>query len=177
MIDPEVVRLRRLRREALLLRDIARAFESPTEAGTKSVFSQCGRAGWRVARTVSGRLRSHPYAEYQKDASIASQLRNRLHARFLALTKGDRLRSVRMLELALQALARQLDDSIALGWSSDFSDALGRARSEIAVLGVALARETGSGMDLDLEQRLRRPSRAVEQLEAAFDKTWPYLAF
>ena len=80
MIDPEVARLRRLRGEALLVREIARMFESSQWAANESLLDRSACASWRIARVVSGRLRGHPYAEYQKDAGAASRVAARHHS-------------------------------------------------------------------------------------------------
>jgi hypothetical protein len=166
--------LRRLRGEALLVREVARTFESTAWGARESLFARSACAGWRIARVVSGRLRSHPFVEYQKDASIGSQLRNRLQARYLALASRDRLQALRALDLHLNGLARQLDDAIAIAWSSDFSEALGRSRSEIRAVGAALAQETRECVPQ--ERFGRRAARRVEGIEATLDGDWPYLA-
>ncbi|MGD0492570.1 MAG: hypothetical protein ABSC32_13570 [Steroidobacteraceae bacterium] len=181
MIDPEVARLRRLRGEALLVREIARAFESTQWAADESLPARSACAGWRIARVVSGRLKSHPYAEYQKDAGVAAHVRSRMHAYVLALTRNNRAQGLKTLEAHVNALGRQLNDAIALAWSSDFSEALSRSQSEIKDLGAALARETRSGEVLGRPGvRPSRPEQAVGNLAvgnlAAIDGDWPYLA-
>jgi hypothetical protein len=175
MIDPEVARLRRLRGEALLVREIARMFESSQWAANESLLDRSACASWRIARVVSGRLRGHPYAEYQKDAGAASRTGNRLHAYYLALIRKNRVPALEALEAHVNALGKQLDDVISLAWSSDFSEALSRAQLEIKTLSAALAEETRSGRT---QERLAvRPSaeRMVGDL-GAFEGDWPYLA-
>ncbi len=177
MIDPEVARLRRLRSEALLVREIARTFESSQWAANESLLDRSACAGWRIARVVSGRLRGHPYAQYQRHASAASRTGNRLHAYYLALTHENRVPALQALEEHVTSLGKQLDDAISLAWSSDFTEALSRAQLEIKALGAALAQETRSGRT---QERLAvRPSsaeRMVGDLGPALEGDWPYLA-
>jgi hypothetical protein len=177
MIDPEVARLRRLRSEALLVREIARTFESSQRAANESLLDRSACASWRIARVVSGRLKGHPYSKYQKDADVAVRVRNRLQAYYLALTNKNRVRALRVLETHVNALGRRLDDAIALAWSSDFSEALSRSQLEIKTLGAAFAQETGS--DQIPEHAVIRPSRPEPMVGdlGALDGDWPYLAF
>jgi len=178
MIDPEVARLRRLRSEALLVREIARMFESSQWAANESLLDRSACASWRIARVVSGRLRGHPYAEYQKDAGAASRTGNRLHAYYLALTHKNRVPALEALEAHVNALGKRLDDAISLAWSSDFSEALSRAQLEIKTLGVALAQETRSGRTQErLAVRPPSPEQMVADLGPALEGDWPYLAF
>ena len=178
MIDPEVARLRRLRSEALLVREIARTFESSQWAANESLLDRSACTSWRVARVVSGRLRGHPYAEYQKDAGTASRAANRMHALCLALTRKGRLPALQALESHVNALGRLLDDAVSLAYSSNFSEALCRAQLEIKSLGADLAQE-GRGGRAD-ERLVLRPSNAgrmvVGDLGSALEGDWPYLA-
>jgi hypothetical protein len=177
MIDPEVARLRRLRSEALLVREIARMYESSRWAGSDSLLDRCACAGWRIARIVSGRLRSHPYAEYQKDVGAAALLSNRLRAFGLAIAHNKPARAFAVLEAHVQTLNRQLDDAIRLGWSSDFSAALNRAHVEIKSLSAALA-STNRGAAAE-ERPVALPvgsDRVVGDLGPALEGDWPYLA-
>jgi hypothetical protein len=177
MIDPEVARLRRLRTEALLVREIARTFESSRWAANESLLDRSACASWRVARVISGRLKGHPYADYQRDAGVASRARNRVHAYFLALTNKDRVRALKALEARVDGLGHQLDDAIALAWSSDFSAALSRSQSEIRMLGAALAEEACSReVPERAVQGPSRPEQVVDNL-GSLEGDWPYLAF
>src|SRR5271165_4116909 len=67
MNDPEVVRLRRLRQTALRMRALAFAFSVTRMGKQDPSFQRVAQASWRVARAVTGRLRSHPYVSYQRD--------------------------------------------------------------------------------------------------------------
>jgi hypothetical protein len=177
MVDSEVARLRRLRSEALLVREIARTFESSRWAANEPLLDTGACASWRIARVISGRLKGHPYTEYQKDAGVLSRVRNRLHAHLLALTTKDRVRALKVLEAHVNGLGRQLDDAIALAWSSDFSAALSRSQFEIRTLGAGLAQETRSG---EMQERpVLRPSSTGQTDDSlgSLDGDWPYLAF
>jgi hypothetical protein len=178
MIDPEVARLRRLRSEALLVREVARTLASTPWAAKESLLDRTACASWRIARIVSGRLRSHPYAAYQKDAGAAARLADRLHASYLALTHKNRLRALRALQQHVNTLGRRLDDAIALAWSSDFSEALSRSQFEIKALGAAIASQTLSGVPQERPAG-RAPARTdgmAGNLGAALEGDWPYLA-
>jgi hypothetical protein len=178
MIDPEVARLRRLRSEALLVREIARTFESSQWAANESLLDRSACASWRIARVISGRLRGHPYAEYQKDAGAATRATNRLHASCLALINKGRLSALKVLAGHVAGLSRQLEDCISLAWSSEFSEALARSQFEIKAVAAALALETRNG---GVEERpVLRPCRSEGmggELGAALEGDWPYLAF
>lgn len=177
MIDPEVARLRRLRSEALLVREIACAFESSQWAANESLLDRSACASWRIARVVSGRLRGHPYAEYQKDGSAVARAGSRLHAYYLALIHKSRVPALNALEAHVNALGKRLDDAISLAWSSDFSEALARVQLEIKGLGAALAQENRSGrMEEPLALRQSNTERMVGDLGQALEGDWPYLA-
>jgi hypothetical protein len=178
MIDPEVARLRRLRSEALLVREIARTFESSQWAANESLLDRSACASWRIARVISGRLRGHPYAEYQKDAGAAARATNRLHASCLALINKGRLSALKVLEAHVARLSRHLEDCISLTWSSDFSAALVRSHFEIKAVAAALALETRNVVVTDRPAlRPSRPEGVVGELGAALEGDWPYLAF
>jgi hypothetical protein len=177
MIDPEVARLRRLRDEALLVRQVARTFESSQWAANESLLDRCGCASWRIARVISGRLRGHPYAEYQKDATAVSRGASALRAYCLSLTHNSRAKGLAVLETHVNALSRLLDDAICLAWSSDFSEALSRAHSEIKSLSGALAKTNRSG---EVQERpamvSSRSDRMVGDIGPTLEGDWPYLA-
>ncbi len=179
MIDPEVARLRRLRNEALLVREIARAFESSQWAANDSLLDQSACASWRIARITSGRLRGHPYAEYQKDAGATTRAANRLHAAALALINKGRLPALKVLEAHVAVLARRLEDCIALAWSSDFSAALARSHFEIKLVATALDRaiRQGGAEERPLLRASRPEAAPAGELGATLESDWPYLAF
>src|SRR5271156_3876896 len=142
MTDPEVARLRRLRGEALRVREVARALGSTQWANDLLARGAC--ASWRIARVVSGRLKAHPYLHYQRGVGLGSIVANRLFASFFAATTRNRVQALKRYESQLQALVRHLDDTRALSWSSDFSDTLGRSQYEFQSLLEDLAQITKS---------------------------------
>src|SRR5580692_3613364 len=144
MIDPEVARLRRLRDEALRVRDIARRLGTARWAINDPLLNRGACASWRIVRVVTGKLIEHPYVRYHQGAGLGALLANRLGAEWIAVTRKDRLPALKALAFELQSLSRQLDDARALTWSTDFSDALGRSRSEINSLLHALANQTAA---------------------------------
>jgi hypothetical protein len=194
MIDPEVARLRRLRDEALRVRQIARRLGAARWGNNDPLLNRGACASWRLVRVVTGKLIEHPYLRYQQGAGLGSLLGNRLAAEWIAVTRKERSQGLKTLAFELQSLARQLDDTRALTWSTDFSDALGRSRREISSLLHALATETQTATetqaatethDVALEPRLR-PARAegaprtdslVGGLAQRLEGDWPYLAF
>ena len=192
MIDPEVARLRRLRDEALRVRQIARRLGAARWGNNDPLLNRGACASWRLVRVLTGKLIEHPYLRYQQGAGLGTLLGNRLAAEWIAVTRKERSRGLNALAFELQSLSRQLDDARALTWSTDFSDALGRSRSEISSLLHALANQTAAETqaatethDVAVEPRLR-PARAegaprtdslVGGLAQRLEGDWPYLAF
>jgi hypothetical protein len=179
MTDPEVARLRRLRGEALRVRSIARALGSTRWATDDALLSRGACASWRIARVVSGRLKAHPYLRYQKGLSFGALVHNRLVASYLAMVNKDRVQGLKEYESQLHSLARQLDDTRVLSWSSDFSDALGRSQYEIRSILEDLAPVTKSALPAfeRLPKRAPRTDRLVGELAQTIEGDWPYLAF
>ena len=182
MIDPEVARLRRLRDEALRVRELARRLGAARWGINDPLLTRGALASWRIARVVAGKLIEHPYLRYQQGAGLGSLLGNRLAAEWIALTRKDRWQGFKALAFELQSLLRQLDDARALTRSTDFSDTLGRSQGEIKSLLQTLDAET---QGIAPEPRLR-PARAdatprtdvlVEGLAQGLEGDWPYLAF
>jgi hypothetical protein len=164
MIDKEVERLRRLRAMALRVRAVARAV-GPHDALLNR--GQC--AAWRVARTVSGRLRAHPYANFQRDAGLSVVVANSLAAANAALGVKTRQQGLLRFEAQLKALARELSDVRALTSASDLNDSFGRSQIEIRALLNALAYETGAVRPALVPVPDSRGTAIV-------DSDWPYLA-
>jgi hypothetical protein len=173
MIDPEVARLRRLRSEALRLREVALALGS-LESSPLLARGAC--TGWRIARVVSGRLNAHPYLRYQRGVSLASLVVNRLFATLVATVAKDRVRALKRYEAEIQVLMRHLDDTRALSWSSDFSDTLGRSQYELQSLLEDLAPITKSNLTERGPKRTPRTDSYVGDLPR-IEGDWPYLAF
>ena len=94
MLDTEVHRLRRLRNRALRARAIARALNA-NRAHPDSTFSRSARICWRIARVISGSLRSHPYRRYQTGPGSLRLLSDRLIAGVLGGLARHRGRSLR----------------------------------------------------------------------------------
>jgi hypothetical protein len=174
MTDPEVARLRRLRGEALRVREIARALGS-TQGD--ELLARGALASWRIARLVSGRLKSHPYLRYQRGVGLGSIVANRLFACLLAASTSNRVQALQRYESQLQRLVRHLDDTRALSWSSDFSDTLGRSQYEFQSLLEDVAQITESRVPAGSPTRATRSGDLVGGLARGVEGDWPYLAF
>lgn len=178
MVDGEVVRLRRLRSTALCVRALARAFGAANSAADAALFSRAGCACWRVARTVSGRLKAHPHLSYQKGASSIGAVWDNAVARSLAHILSDKAHILNSFTTNLRLMSRELDDARALTWSIDLSDAFARSRAEIKTLigafrGATL-RESASTIARDPE--LAAMVGAAEAYSTSIVADWPYLA-
>jgi hypothetical protein len=175
MFDKEIARLRQLRAAALRVRAVARAL------GRGDMLLNRGRcAAWRVARTVSGRLRAHPYGSFQKDAGIGVVVANSLAAANAALGVKTRHQGLLRFEAHLRSLARELSDVRALTSASDLNDSFGRSQIEIRALLAALAFETRGGREnrgipVPEASTMAPVTNAVSAI--AVDSDWPYLAF
>lgn len=178
MIDKEVERLRRLRATALRVRSVARALGPSDALPNGDALLNRGRcAAWRVARIVSGRLRAHPYASFQRDAGISVVLANSLSAANAALGVKTRQQGLLRFEAQLRLLARELSDIRALTCASDLNDNFARSQVEIRALLAALAYET-SGVHVSGASTMPpMPPIADARGAAAVDSDWPYLAF
>jgi hypothetical protein len=139
MIDTEVMRLRRLRDTALKARALAAALDSGTDRHS-SVFTRSAVSCWRISRVITGWLRAHPYARYQRGPSDMRGVYDRLSAAVQSAIAQSGGRSLQTLSRELQLVARGLDDARALTWSSDLSDTFGRSQLQIR----ALLNELGS---------------------------------
>jgi hypothetical protein len=175
MIDSEVARLRQLRGTALRARALAAAIGSSGARGN-TVFSRSAVSCWRIARMVTGRLRAHPYLSYQRDAGAIAAMYYRLIARLTA--RVSRGRSLRIFSEELTRVARELDNTRALTWSADLSDALGRLQTDIRrsleEARASARKETGSFGDLGA-----RPDSGVNparETDGGLEASWPYLA-
>jgi len=174
MIDSEVARLRRLRVTALRVRAVALALGGTALMQQNPLLDRARCAAWRVARIVSGRLRAHPYARFQKDAGVGAVLWNSLVAVAAALGARSQPRALLSFDGQLRQLARQLDRARALTWATDLSDSFGRSQNEIRSLISDLECETHSNRG-HIESTTAvgaQPSGSVSALEA----DWPYLA-
>jgi hypothetical protein len=170
MIDSEVLRLRYLRNVALRARAFAKVLDGPrTES---AVFAKSALICWTIARIATGRLRAHPYLRYQKGPSRLRDLADRSIAALATINARRRGRCASVYAEELQALVRAVDDTRALTWSAELSDALGRTQIELRRLSLELQQrarhETGSFAQPE-------PQDAVLQ-EMAVESNWPYLA-
>jgi hypothetical protein len=194
MIDPEVARLRRLRDEALRVREIARRLGTARWGIKNPLLARGACASWRIVRVVTGKLIEHPYLRYQQGAGVGSLIGNRLAAEWIALVSKDRSSGLKAYASELESLSRTLGDARALTWSTDFSDALGRSQSEIKTLLQTLAIEIHGAETESVPLETRLPVRAVRtgaartgsaastdglvgELAKGFEGDWPYLAF
>jgi hypothetical protein len=189
MIDPEVARLRRLRDEALRVREIARRLGSARWGLDNPLLERGACASWRIIRVVTGKLIEHPYLRYQQGAGVGSLVGNRLTAEWIALVSKDRLSGLKTYARELESLSRALGDARALTRSTDFSDAMGRSQTEIKTLLGSLAVEIHGAQTERLPLETRPPVRTVRapaaartdalvgELAKGFEGDWPYLAF
>jgi hypothetical protein len=178
MIDQEVARLRRLRVEALRVREVARALGSARWANDDAFFSRGAGAGWRIARVASGKLKAHPYLQYQRGVAVGALVRNRVVAMLIAMIAKNRLQGLRAYEAELLVLMKQLEDARALTWSTEFSDTLGRSLAEVRALMTDIAMETKS--EIPAARQPAQPARTdslVGELAKTIEGDWPYLAF
>ena len=114
MSNDEVERLRKLRVTALRVRAIARALEnSQRQPMVTTKLQRVSGATWRISRAVSGQLRAHPYATFQKDAGTLTILANSLRASAVARFLGRHTRAAGYLAGELSTLSRLLDDARA----------------------------------------------------------------
>jgi hypothetical protein len=169
MIEAEVIRLRRLRRAALLTRALARSLQSGRS--TQGAFARSGVAAWGIARLANGKLWSHPNLSYQQGPGALQTLIDRALAAATAFVARKQGRPYGVFAQQLQILAREVDDVRALTWSADLSDVLGRAQWQLLRalqdLNAGIHREGGAPIAV----RAAAPSAA-----SANPTDWPYLA-
>jgi hypothetical protein len=176
MIDTEVARLRRLRNTALWARAVAAALNTEP-AGRGSVFSRSAVRSWQIARVITGWLRAHPYLSYQRGPSEVRGVYDRLSAGLLAGFTRYRGRTLQAFSPVLRRLARELDDSRALTWSSDLSDTLGRSQKQIRTLLEELDADARDEAGSRRETVARVATRTGnERDDAGVAASWPYLA-
>jgi hypothetical protein len=176
MFDAEVVRLRRLRNAALRARAIAKILNAEM-VRPNSVFSRSAAVCWRIARTITGRLRAHPHLSYQRGPSSVRAAYDSISAVWLGSIARYHDRSLQSCAAQLGLVMRQLDDARALTRSTDLSDSLGglqmQIRTLIEELDEAAHWEAGS---LDESSRAEARICTGEPREGA-SGNWPYLAF
>jgi hypothetical protein len=128
-LNDEVTRLRRLRQSALKVRALAMVLTDGH--GADRLFERAALLHWRIARIATGRLRSHPYQNYQRDPSFFESGSDRLAANLVGTLANLRGRPTVTFLRELRLAARELDDTRALTLSAELSDALGRAQTSM----------------------------------------------
>jgi hypothetical protein len=123
---------------------------------------------WQLCRTLTGRLRAHPYPPYQREPGSLHVACTRAGAKFLAALAQTRGRGPRILSVELQRVARELDDARALTWSKELSDAFGRTQTQLRSLLMEL--------DSGVRNEPQLHHEPVVQEEAPAVQSWPYLA-
>src|ERR1700722_1150241 len=178
MIDTEVVRLRQLRAAALKARALAAAMDFSSPRGGP-IFSRSAVSCWRIARLATGRLRAHPYLSYQRDASSARGVFDRVIAYLLAAISQRQGQSWRTFLVELKRVAREVDNARALTWSADLSDSLGRSQTEIRRLikEVEAGARKESGAPIETGYGVEKGVKVIGDGAATVPGSWPYLAF
>jgi hypothetical protein len=175
-MEDEVLRLRRLRATALRVRAFARAL-SMDASNDHAMFSRAACSCWRIARTATGRLRSHPHLSYQRDAGPIAALWYDATARMLArrgMSRGDLLGE---LQAHLRVISRELADARALTWSPDLSDSLGRSQIEVRRLVDAVERAALALAPVGVARNPQAAAlSAAHRSPADGPAQWPYLA-
>jgi hypothetical protein len=171
-----------LRNTALWCRAIAARLDA-RQTRRNSVFARTQLCCWRLARTVTGKLRAHPYPRYQREPGAVHRACTRGGAGFLGAIARRRGRSLQILALELQRVGRELDDARALTLSKDLSDQFGRSqlelRSLIKELDSGVRNEARTGARTEARNATRHEAGAepmAAQAEAPVGESWPYLA-
>jgi hypothetical protein len=171
MIDADVLRLRQMRNVALRARALARALNS-NSAIDRAVFARCAVTFWAIARVATGRLRAHPYLNYQRGPSPLRDLADRAGASITAFAAERRRRSVSVLALELECVAHEVDDARALTRLPDLSDSLGRTQLQLRRLAKELDARVQSQLGAEA-----MPAISADALDAmTAQNDWPYLA-
>lgn len=167
-MSDEVTRLRRLRKKALHVRAVAFYLNAARcEGGT---YERAALVNWRIARIATGKLRSHPYDNFQRDPGFFESVAGRFSAYLKAALASVRGRKMRFFLAEISSVARELDDARALTLSAELSDALGRAQESMRTVIDEVRREVGDAVDQSAVQARAR-DEPVPSLSAS-----PYLA-
>ena len=169
MVDAEVLRLRKLRNVALRTRVLGKILDSHA-ASNDSVFARASVLCWTIARIATGRLRAHPYLNYQRGHGRLAELADACVAAAIAAAARRRGRTAEVFAEHLQAVAREVDDVRSVSWSAELSDALGRVQIH--------ARQILSELDSRLPApRFTAPAVARRSIDdLVVEDNWPYLA-
>lgn len=174
--EVEVLRLRRLRATALRVRAFARALSA--DASTDhAMFSRTACSCWRIARTATGRLRSHPHLRYQRDAGPFAILWYDAIARLLAGKGSRRGDMLGELQTNLRVISRELADARSLTWSPELSDSLGRSQVEVRRLLDTVERAALAQAPVGVARKPQATALSAATRSAAADPPaqWPYL--
>ena len=183
MIDTEVMRLRHLRNTALQARAVAIALHGASskhaaQSKDESVFSRIALACWRIARAVTGKLRAHPYQNYQREPARLRSLYDGALAAVIGSVARYRRRSFGAYSARLKRVARELDDARALTWSPAMSDTLGRSQIEIrgVLRELAAAAREEAGTHGEAAARVDAGGGGIRGDASRIAANWPYLA-
>jgi hypothetical protein len=131
-MNNEVTRLRQLRKTALKVRALASSLNASDSKG--SAYARAAVLQWRIARIATGRLRSHPYKNYQKDPGLLESVADRVNGHVIATLANMRGQGMSTFLAELKAASRELADARALTLSTDLSEALGRSQMAMKAL-------------------------------------------
>jgi hypothetical protein len=175
MFEAEVMRLRRLRSTALRARALAENLNPDSNRGN-AVFAQSAASCWRIARTITGRLRSHPHPRFQRGPGKLSSAYEQIRAAWLAAVARYQGRSLQCCSAHLGLVVRQLNDVRAVTWSADLGDSLGRFQTQLERLiqEAEAAAHWESGSEPNSPARSEPGTAAAKNCTAAGN--WPYLA-
>jgi hypothetical protein len=147
-------------------------------AADDSIYARTAIVCWRIAGVATGRLRAHPYLSYQRGASITRMVIDRVLASVCGGLARRRGRGLRTFGAQLRHLERELNDSRALTWLLELSDALGRSQARLHRLTKEVDhgawKEAGSPVMAPSGERL---AAGAHEDSASIAGTWPYLAF
>ena len=166
-MSDEVKRLRCLRKRALRVRALA-VYLNAGPGGTP-IYQRAALVNWRIARIATGKLRSHPYRNYQKDPGFFENRMGLVSGYIKAALATVMGRGMRVLLQEMSSAARELDDARALTLSAELSDALGRAQAGMRSVIDDVRREVGGSAESP--EQLRGRGTASPSLSAS-----PYLA-
>ena len=152
MIDAEILRLRRLRDAALGTRALARALNS---TGSDPALTEAEMLCWSISKIAAGRLRAHPYPDFQRDQSAARRRWDQACALVEAAVARRLRRDHQTLAVDLASVARELDLTRSLSRIQDLSDAFGRMQVRMR----------------DVQEKIERSARSSEQaVRTAMDR-------
>lgn len=129
----EVTRLRKLRRVALKARALARVLRTPDDR-RDAVQARGALLCWRINRICSGRLRAHPYEDYQRGPALSETLNDGFEALVAGLVARRLGRRANRFQAYLKNVAQTLDDVRALTLIPELSDDFGRAQADMRQL-------------------------------------------